>query len=52
MHDDRQLGADPTRNNDFLFKEKDSIGYATPLGCHIRRMNPRDAEIALRASTE
>jgi Dyp-type peroxidase family len=46
MHDDRQLGADPTRNNAFLFKEKDSIGYATPLGCHIRRMNPRDAEIA------
>jgi Dyp-type peroxidase family len=46
MHDDPQLGADPTRNNDFLFKEEDPIGYATPLGCHIRRTNPRDAEIA------
>jgi Dyp-type peroxidase family len=46
MHDDSQLGADPARNNHFLFKEQDPIGYTTPLGCHIRRVNPRDAEIA------
>jgi Dyp-type peroxidase family len=46
MHDDPRLGADPARNNDFQFKEADHIGYHTPLGCHIRRMNPRDADIA------
>jgi Dyp-type peroxidase family len=46
MHDNPQLGADPTRNNDFLFKQDDPIGYSTPLGSHIRRMNPRDADIA------
>ena len=37
------LGADPERNNNFLFKADDPIGYKTPLGSHIRRMNPRDA---------
>lgn len=41
-----ELGADPQRNNDFLFKEDDPIGYNTPCGSHIRRMNPRDANIA------
>lgn len=46
MHDNPRLGADPNRNNDFLFKQDDPIGYSTPLGSHIRRMNPRDAEIA------
>jgi deferrochelatase/peroxidase EfeB len=46
MRDNPQLGADPTRNNDFLFKQDDPIDYSTPLGSHIRRMNPRDAEIA------
>jgi Dyp-type peroxidase family len=46
MHDNRELGADPTRNNDFLFKQDDPIGYNTPAGSHIRRMNPRDADIA------
>ena len=46
MHDNPELGADSTRNNDFMFKHDDPIGYSTPLGCHIRRMNPRDAEIA------
>jgi Dyp-type peroxidase family len=46
MHDNPDLGADQTRNNDFLFKQDDPIGYITPLGCHIRRMNPRDADIA------
>ena len=29
------------------FREADdAIGYKTPLGSHIRRMNPRDADIA------
>jgi Dyp-type peroxidase family len=46
MHDDPQMGLDPARNNDFMFKADDSIGYNTPLGSHIRRMNPRDADIA------
>jgi Dyp-type peroxidase family len=45
-HDRPVLGADSTRNNDFLYKQDDPIGYNTPLGCHIRRMNPRDADIA------
>lgn len=44
--DDSALGSDAKRNNDFLFKSDDPIGYRTPLGCHIRRMNARDAEIA------
>jgi Dyp-type peroxidase family len=46
MHDNPELGADSTRNNDFLFKRDDPIGYDTPAGSHIRRMNPRDADIA------
>ena len=40
--DDTDLGADPQRNNDFAYKRQDPIGYAVPLGSHIRRMNPRD----------
>jgi deferrochelatase/peroxidase EfeB len=40
--DDPELGADPRRNNDFLYKHQDPQGYAVPLGSHIRRMNPRD----------
>ena len=46
MHDDPELGADARRNNAFLFKEDDAIGYKTPCGSHIRRMNPRDADVA------
>jgi Dyp-type peroxidase family len=46
MHDNPELGTDPRRNNDFLFKEEDPIGYKTPCGSHIRRTNPRDADIA------
>ncbi len=46
MHDDPELGADKRRNNAFLFKETDAIGYYTPCGSHIRRMNPRDADVA------
>jgi Dyp-type peroxidase family len=43
--DDPALGADPKRNNAFFFKD-DPFGYATPLGSHIRRVNPRDATIS------
>ena len=40
--DDPELGADPQRNNNFLFQDTDPKGFITPLGSHIRRMNPRD----------
>lgn len=46
VQDDPELGADPTRNNDFLFEEDDPKGIKTPPGSHIRRMNPRDAKIS------
>ena len=44
--DDPELGPDRGLNNAFLFKRDDAIGYRTPPGCHIRRMNPRDSDIA------
>jgi len=43
--DDPALGADPRRNNDFLYDADDPKGLKTPPGSHIRRMNPRDSEI-------
>src|SRR4051794_29381833 len=46
FHDDAELGADPRRNNDFLFETDDPAGFKTPGGSHIRRCNPRDAAIA------
>src|SRR5580698_7106183 len=46
MHDEPGLGADQRRNNAFFFKEADAIGYHTPCGSHIRRMNPRDSIVA------
>ena len=46
LHDTPELGADPRLNNAFLFKEDDPIGYKTPCGAHIRRMNPRDSDVA------
>jgi Dyp-type peroxidase family len=45
FHDDPELGADPTRNNDFDYAD-DPIGYGTPPGSHARRANPRDAAVA------
>jgi Dyp-type peroxidase family len=45
VHDDPALGADPKRNNDFLFQEDDPKGLKCPVGSHIRRMNPRDAVV-------
>jgi Dyp-type peroxidase family len=46
LHDDPALGADSMRNNAFLFRADDATGYKTPLGSHVRRCNPRDAEVA------
>jgi Dyp-type peroxidase family len=42
--DDPALGADPQRNNNFDYA-KDTRGRRAPLGCHIRRMNPRDTAL-------
>jgi Dyp-type peroxidase family len=36
------LGADPQRNNDFLYRD-DLRGFKCPAGAHARRANPRDA---------
>ena len=43
--DNPALGADPRRNNDFNYAN-DRRGLQVPLGSHIRRMNPRDTELA------
>ena len=40
--DDPQLGADPSRNNDFGYGD-DLRGFKCPAGAHARRANPRDA---------
>lgn len=42
--DDPTLGRDPIRHNDFLYGD-DPRGLKTPIQSHIRRMNPRDAEV-------
>jgi len=44
--DDSALGADPRRNNDFTYAA-DPHGRQVPLGSHMRRMNPRDTEMAI-----
>ncbi|MFC6084748.1 Dyp-type peroxidase [Sphaerisporangium aureirubrum] len=46
LRDDPALGADPSRNNGFLYERDDPAGFVTPGGCHIRRGNPRDAAVA------
>ncbi len=43
-NDDSALGADPRRNNDFTYAN-DPEGKQAPLGCHMRRMNPRDTRM-------
>src|SRR6478672_7562716 len=43
--DNPALGEDPQRNNDFNYTN-DRRGLQVPLGSHIRRMNPRDTELA------
>jgi Dyp-type peroxidase family len=40
--DDPDLGADPSRNNSFGYRE-DLRGFKCPAGAHARRANPRDA---------
>jgi deferrochelatase/peroxidase EfeB len=45
-HDDPALGADPLRNNDFTYAA-DPHGRHVPLGSHMRRMNPRDTNMAI-----
>jgi Dyp-type peroxidase family len=42
--DDPELGADPKRNNAFMFGD-DPRGLKCPFGSHVRRMNPRDSVI-------
>src|SRR5258705_12118806 len=42
--DDPALGEDPQRNNDFTYAN-DPQGKRVPLGCHMRRMNPRDTKM-------
>jgi Dyp-type peroxidase family len=46
--DDPELAKDHTRNDDFSYGQMDPFGYATPLGAHIRRMNPRDTVANVR----
>lgn len=41
--DDPEIAKDPMRNNDFSFRTEDPDGDRTAPGCHIRRVNPRDA---------
>jgi deferrochelatase/peroxidase EfeB len=38
LHDDPELGADRRRNNAFLYKQDDPIGYQTPCGSHTLRV--------------
>jgi Dyp-type peroxidase family len=42
--DNAALGDDPQRNNDFTYTS-DPQGKRVPLGCHMRRMNPRDTKM-------
>ena len=41
--DDPSIVEDKQRNNAFAYHEDDPDGRKTPVGCHIRRVNPRDA---------
>jgi Dyp-type peroxidase family len=43
--DNPAIGKDPQRNNDFTYAN-DPHGRQVPFGSHIRRMNPRDTELA------
>jgi Dyp-type peroxidase family len=44
--DDRELGFDNQRNNNFDYEKMDPHGYACPVGAHIRRMNVRDNRVS------
>src|SRR5689334_9486821 len=43
--DDPALGADPQRNNAFMYATDDARGLKCPFGAHARRMNPRDSVV-------
>jgi deferrochelatase/peroxidase EfeB len=45
-HEDPELGMDPRRNNDFNYSG-DPRGLQAPIGCHMRRLNPRDTKLAI-----
>ena len=45
-HDDPALGGDDSRNNAFTYAN-DPRGRHTPLGSHVRRMNPRDTTLTV-----
>src|SRR4051812_25756721 len=44
--DDRELGFDDQRNNNFDYEKMDPHGYACPMTSHIRRMNVRDTKVS------
>jgi len=44
--DDRELGFDDKRNNNFDYEKMDPHGYACPMGSHMRRMNVRDNSVS------
>jgi deferrochelatase/peroxidase EfeB len=44
--DDKELGFDNQRNNNFDFGKMDPQGYGCPVGAHIRRMNVRDTKVS------
>ena len=48
VKDDPVLGQNPQRNNDFTYAD-DPDGKQAPLGCHMRRMNPRDTKLPILA---
>jgi len=48
VKDNPALGEDPKRNNDFTYAN-DPDGKQAPLGCHMRRMNPRDTKMPVLA---
>ena len=49
--DDAELGADDSRNNDFTYRT-DPHGLRTPLGSHVRRMNPRDTDLKVLTNVD
>ncbi len=44
--DDRELGFDDKRNNNFDYEKMDPHGYACPVTSHVRRMNVRDSRVS------
>ena len=44
--DDKEIGMDDKRNNNFDYEKMDPYGYACPVGSHIRRMNVRDTKVS------